>query len=290
MNFFLSTKSMRKLQNKNLCKSSRQFPNSVFSFNNLPNEILCRILSHVLIADLLLLYTIPSLNMMVVNELISRFKKCQLGIRLYFDQEARWRYTLDMKLQLVKYNRNTPRLYFIPMASTRNEMRFYTSKILRRPFLYKVCLISTYDDLSTLPENLLNKSLPLTIKQSNKRLYSSTTTTTTTVALGYGVSETPYQVTKSRPGERWIQPCVFECDLDWLCQTKSTLDKWFDLLPHCKPTRRKMTDLHFTRTEKLPSESPGQVAEIGIYSSYDDQTIPRYKTDTSILIPNLIVR
>lgn len=262
----LATK--KKLQNQNSCISH----SASSSFALLPNEILCRILTFLPTPDLIPLHTIPSviLKSMVANELVARFARRQLGIRLCFDQEARWRYTLDMKL--VHQKTPSSRLCFIPMAPP-PDFAFFVSKLLRRPTLYKVCLIATDEDLTRLPDDLLASALTLDIKHLD--------TLSNINGFRYRVTAPPPQVTKSRPGERWLHPCRFECTIDFLCQTRSGLTKWFDKLHGNKPTRRRMTGLHTTATEKLPFVQ-GQVAELGITHVVDKHL------DTHFLIPNIL--
>jgi hypothetical protein len=177
---------------------------------------------------------------------------------------------MDMKLAHPK----TPssRLCFVPMARPPADFSFFASKLLRRPTLYKVSLIATDEDLTWLPDNLLASALPLDIKHSGTLSNNN----------GFRYRVTAPQVTKSRPGERWLHPCRFECDVDLLCQTKSGLTKWFDKLHGNKPRRRRMTALHTTAAEKLPSVQ-GQVAELGITHVMDKQHL-----DTHFLIPNIL--
>lgn len=235
------------------------------------------------------------------QELLKRFEQCELGLRLYFDQESRWRYTLDFKL-LKQDKKNT--LIFIPMIQKyHHPMYFYTSKMLRRPMLYKVSLISSKesgDQFKNIPDNLLNKSYPIDIKQLGQ--FQSTIPIHhqhQDLSLLYTVHETPSHIIKKRPGERTIFPHAFQCDLDWLCQTKSFFSKWVDIL-HNKPQPRPMSDhLHFTMTEKLPMHGGtihnqsqiGQVAEINtIHPMLINHHHLTHKSSvgTATLVPNLL--
>ncbi|KAI8341344.1 hypothetical protein BC941DRAFT_416568 [Chlamydoabsidia padenii] len=267
----------KKRQSKNSC-NTHSAPSS--SFTSLPNEIISRIFAFLPTPDLLPLYTIPSviINSIASNEIVTRLDQHQLGIRLYFDQETRWRYTLDMKLSPSSIQNNKGRLCFIPMTTTKNppSYLFYTSKLIRRPTLYKVSLIATNEDLSCLPDNLLVTSHTLDIKQQGSSCSQQQDS-----LLGYCVTTNSTQVIKSRPGERWILPCRFECDLGWLCQTKSGLGKWLDKL-HGKPIRRRMTNIHSTSAVKLPVMD-GQVAELGITAPISLGK----QFDTLTLIPNI---
>ncbi|CAO3623411.1 unnamed protein product [Cunninghamella echinulata] len=287
---------------KNSCKSS---PILLCKQTTLPNEIISNILLHLPTQNLLQLYLLNNaylLSQLAGEEIIKRFEQGELGLRLYFDQESRWRYTLDVKLsqQDTYYDDNKKekqRLVFVPMVNKKNEeMRFYNSKVLRRPMLYKVTMISSKesgDSLNNLPDNLLHKSYAMDIKQMGR----STLTDTSLLSLNYTIHETPSHIIKQRSGERLFFPTSFQCDLDWLCQTKSLFSKWVDLL-HAKPQRRPMSsNLHFTMTEKLPfngKSQRGQVAEINTlhshhhHLSFTSSVNSKSTTNHTILVPSLV--
>ncbi|CAO3645903.1 unnamed protein product [Cunninghamella blakesleeana] len=251
---------------RNSCKINLH-ENDLCNHSFLPNEIITKIYHHLPTEDLLQLYSFNSssspLSYLASQEVLKRFERCEIGLRLYFDQESKWRYAIDFKL--LKQENHT--LVFIPIAKP-SSMYFYTSKMLRRPMLYKVSFISSSkqtkdgnggvnDVFKNTPDNLLSKSHPIDIKQLGQ---FHTMVHHQDLSLLYTIHETPSHLIKKRSGERVFCLHAFQCHLDWLCQTKSFLNKWVDLL-HNKPQPRPMSSHQLTKNHPIQSQI-GQVAEI----------------------------
>jgi hypothetical protein len=225
----------------------------------LPNEVIITILQHLSIPDLLTItillnYRIHTLAKKVLVDKLSVSNNCHL--RLCFDQEHHWRFTVDFKLTKAI---NT-RLAFTPVKQV--SVRMYTSKLLRRPNLYKASLVGPDFAIESdhLLNNLIKSPISLDIKETGlhqKRFQQQN------ISLAYQITKTPEHMVKERPGERWVEPLGFECSFDFLCQTKKMIQRVFDTL-HNRPTRRQIDNRSFTTSSRLPTSSRNHaVAEIG---------------------------
>lgn len=232
------------------------------TLSQFPNEVIVAILQKLTIPDILnmsliLNYRLRSLTRKVLVEKLLDSSKCHL--RLCFDQENRWRFTVDFKLTKA----TETRLAFTPVKQV--SMRMYTSKLLRKPVLYKACLVGpdfVEANNASLLHNLIRSSLSLDVKDVglHQQHYSPKQQR---VFLAYDITKTPQDVIKERPGERWVEPLGFECSFDFLAQPKKMMQRVFDTL-HNKPTRRQIDGKLFTTSSRLPTNSQqNAVAETG---------------------------
>lgn len=213
----------------------------------LPNEVIICILQHLSIPDListslLLNRRIHTLaKEILLEKMLKDSNNCHL--RLFIDQENHWKYTVDFKLTKVS---NT-RLAFTPVNQD-TSIRLYTSKLLRRPVLYKACLVGPdfVSEGGHLICNLLKSPISFNVKEIglHKHHYQQQHT-----FLAYQTSKTPENEVKARPGERWVELLGFECFFSFLCQPKKMIHKVFDTL-HNKPTRRQIDDKSFTSSSR----------------------------------------
>lgn len=253
------------------------------AFMKLPNEVIVAILRELSIPDLLtvtilLNYRIHTLARKVLVEKLSLSNNCHL--RLFFDQENHWRFTVDLKLTKAT---NT-RLAFTPVKQV--SVRMYTSKLLRRPLLYKASLVGPDFVIESdhLVNNLIKSPLSLDVKEPGlhqQRFQQQN------IFLAYQISKTPEHMVKARPGERWVEPLGFECSFDFLCQTKKMVQRMFDTL-HSRPTRRQIDNKQFTHSLRLPNSSKNHaVAEIGglFQHKYHYLSPPPEKVVATQLIP-----
>ncbi|KAI8054899.1 hypothetical protein BDF21DRAFT_431295 [Thamnidium elegans] len=206
----------------------------------LPNEVIYTILRYVSIPDLLIMtrllnQRISCLAHQVLLEKLTSTKDCHL--RLCFDQENHWRFTVDFK-----FTRATKtRLAFTPVKSV--SLRMYTSKFLRKPILHKVSFVGPDFTIENehLASNLIKSPISFDIKQVGlqQQVYAQQ------VLFAFKVTRTPENVIKARSGERWVEPLGFECSFEFLAQTKNKIQKVFDIL-HNKPVRRQIDGKAFT--------------------------------------------
>ncbi|KAL9537865.1 hypothetical protein MBANPS3_011391 [Mucor bainieri] len=226
----------------------------VKTLSHFPNEVIIAILQNLSIPDILTMslilnYRLRTLTRKVLVEKLLDSSKCHL--RLCFDQESRWRFTVDFKLTKA----TETRLAFTPVKQV--SVRMYTSKLL--PSLVGPDFGEANDAL--LVHNLIKSSLSLDIKDTglHQQHYSSKQQ----VFLAYDITKTPQDVIKERPGERWVEPLGFECSFDFLAQPKKMMQRVFDTL-HNKPTRRQIDSKLFTTSSRLPTNSQQfAVAEAG---------------------------
>lgn len=224
----------------------------------LPNEVIICILQNLSIPDLLITSQLQSarfhtLAKKVLVQKLSLVKNCHL--RLCFDQENHWRFTVDFKLTKAT---NT-RLAFTPVKQV--SVRMYNSKLLRRPILHKAVLVGPdfVIDNPYLVHNLIKSPISMDIKETGLHQHHYAQG----AFLAYQITKTPENMVKARAGERWVEPLGFECSFDFLCQTKKMMQRVFDTL-HNKPTRRQIDGVSFTASAKLPQNSKSYaVAEIG---------------------------
>ncbi|KAI8968559.1 hypothetical protein BDF20DRAFT_897058 [Mycotypha africana] len=213
-------------------------------FCRLPNEVLLSICQYLSVPDILnLLYqSNKQLQTVVKSVLINRLlhqDNCCL-LRLCFDQESHWRFTVDFKLTKATEGR----LSFAPVNQI--SLRMYTSKLLRKPVLYKAYLVGPdfmTDTSSTtyqsLVDNLIKSSLPLHIKEVG--LHQEHYPTKQNLSLSYKISKTPSNEPKIRPGERWVEPTGFECSFSFLSQQKNRIQRVMDTLSP-RSTRSRSID------------------------------------------------
>jgi hypothetical protein len=231
--------------------------------SDLPNEVIIVILQNLTIPDILniarlLNYRLRTLANTILVEKLLNADNCHL--RLCFDQENHWRFTTDFKLTKA----TETRLAFTPVEPTSVPM--YTSKLLRRPLLYKACLVGPdFVDLSdSLVHNLIKSPLALNIKEIGlHQQHYALKQRKSSLFFAYRVSKTPENIVKARPGERWIEPLGFECAYDFLGQPKRMIQRVFDSL-HSRPTRRQIDGRSYTSSSRLPLQGQrNTVAEIG---------------------------
>ncbi|KAL9540785.1 hypothetical protein PS6_010596 [Mucor atramentarius] len=226
------------------------------TLSHFPNEVIIAILQNLSIPDILTMSLIlnsrlRTLTRKVLVEKLLDSSKCHL--RLCFDQENHWRFTVDFKLTKA----TETRLAFTPVKQV--SVRMYTSKLLRKPILYKASLVGP--DFVEANDSLLS-SLPLDIKDTGLHQHHYNTKQQR-VFLAYDITKTPQDVIKERPGERWVEPLGFECSFDFLSQPKKLMQRVFDTL-HNKPTRRQIDNKLFTTSSRLPTNSQQfAVAEAG---------------------------
>ncbi|KAI8645096.1 hypothetical protein BD408DRAFT_441184 [Parasitella parasitica] len=232
------------------------------TLSQFPNEVIITILQYLSIPDLLTMslilnYKLRILTRKVLAEKLLDTSNCLL--RLCFDQENRWRFTVDFKLTKT----TDSRLAFTPVKPV--SVRMYTSRLLRKPTLYKACLVGpdfAEANDALLVHNLLKSSLSLDIKDIgiHKHHHNSRQQR---VFIAYKITKTPQDETKQRPGERWVEPLGFECHFEFLARPKKIIHRVFDTL-HNKPTRRQIDGRLFTTSSRLPANSQrNAVAETG---------------------------
>ncbi|RUS35194.1 hypothetical protein BC938DRAFT_474402 [Jimgerdemannia flammicorona] len=190
----------------------------------LPNEILLAILEDLDISSLLSLCNVGTrFQTLAYIILAKRLLNNQSCVRLFFEQESRWRFTVDLKLTSV--NPYTGQFVFTPVKPT--VLRVFNSAILRNPTLQKIELLGPDVESLKAQTNFLSLPKPLQIKTmgSYRRCFSlhHPSTRTTAFSLSYDVSPTPADVKATRTGERWLTPVAFECPLVFFYpQTNST--------------------------------------------------------------------
>jgi hypothetical protein len=219
----------------------------------LPNEVIICALQYLSIPDLInaslvLNRRVHTLAKEVLLDKMLKVDNCHL--RLFINQENYWKYTIDFKLTKI----TDTRLAFTPVEQT--SIRLYTSKLLRRPALYKASLVGPdfANESGRLVGNLIKSPIPFSVKEIglHKHHYQQQHT-----FLAYQASKTPENQIKARPGERCVEPLGFECSFNFLCQPKKMIHKMFDTL-HNKPTRRQIDDKSFTSSSRNKN-----IAEIG---------------------------
>jgi hypothetical protein len=241
--------------------------------DNLPNEILLRVLTHLPTPDLL--HT-AKLNRrfyhLAAKTLVLRLaaRPDALRLRAHFEQESRWKFSVDMQLLAID---ESGRFKFAPIQP--KAMRLFESKMLRSPTMHKLSIIGTdFDGLSlNIPESLIPKSQSLPLKElgqhritsSYRRLVSNVATTQT--SLVYNVTKTPQELTKVRSGERWVTPILFECPMIFLCQARPGFTKVMDKL-NARPTGRGIDGRHFTSSMKTPMSSAKGIIEESLLLSH----------------------
>ncbi|KAL0074887.1 hypothetical protein J3Q64DRAFT_1757621 [Phycomyces blakesleeanus] len=235
----------------------------------LPNEVISRVLSFLPVPDLLSVCLVnPRFYLLAIPILVSRLRDTrECHLRLFFDQESRWRYTVDMVL----IKATTSKFTFVPIDASAS-LRLFSSKILRNPVLSKVAWAGkSFQSMSQpISQNFLSRSISLNIKQAghcfkttdpkNKK-YSFTFT--------HSVFNTPENTVKARPGERWVVPQLFECDPLFVCQRKGGWTRLFETL-HSRPTPRGLDGQTFTSSAKLPPKGQtGGLEEYGTLPNID---------------------
>ncbi|KAI8142412.1 hypothetical protein BJV82DRAFT_141994 [Fennellomyces sp. T-0311] len=169
-------------------------------FTNLPIEVLLLILDFLPITDLLTISAASQRCYQLINEhhiLANKLKTSTL--RLYFDQESRWRCSLDMKL--VRHDGH--RFTFKPVDLD-TGFRMFSSKVLRDPSLYKVTLDG---------QNMMMDKKPTSLKIKAPIAYWKPLDAKAVYV--YSVHNTPTHWVKARPGERWMLPLLFQCSPRW---------------------------------------------------------------------------
>lgn len=231
--------------------------------SDLPNEVIIVILQNLTIPNILniarlLNFRLRTLANEVLVEKLLNMDNCHL--RLSFDQENHWRFTTDFKLTKA----TKTRLAFTPVETASVPM--YTSKLLRRPLLYRACLVGPdFVDLSdSLVHNLIKSPLTLDIKELGlHQQHYALKQQKSTLLFAYRVSKTPENIVKARPGERWVEPLGFECAYDFLGQPKRMIQRVFDGL-HNRPIRRQIDGRSNTCSSRLSLQGQrNTVAEIG---------------------------
>lgn len=129
----------------------------------------------------------------------------------------------------------------------------YTAKLLCRPVLYKASLVGPEFDHESyqLVHNLTKSPISFDVKGLGLHQHHHQQQRT---FLAYQVIKTPENAVKARPGERWVEPLGFECNFNFLCQTKKMIHRVFDTL-HNKPTRRQIDHQSFTASSRTPTLS-----------------------------------
>ncbi|KAI9492822.1 hypothetical protein BDB00DRAFT_418427 [Zychaea mexicana] len=166
----------------------------------LPSEILLLIFNNLTVSDLITacstsLYFYHIIN--VHHILADKLKESTL--RLYFDQESRWRCALDMKL--VRHDAH--RFTFKPINQD-TGFRMFSSRVLRDPSLYKVTLDG---------QNMMSTKRSTSLKIKSMIAYWKPLDAMADFV--YSVHPTPAGWAKARPGERWMLPLLFECHPRW---------------------------------------------------------------------------
>ncbi|KAI8581414.1 hypothetical protein K450DRAFT_232959 [Umbelopsis ramanniana AG] len=228
--------------------------------DTLPNELLLRVLTHLPTPDLLHL---AKLNRrfyhLSAKTLVLRLaaRPDALRLRAHFEQESRWKFSVDMQLTAID---ETGRFKFAPIQPM--AMRLFESKMLRSPTMHKLSIIGTdFDGLSlNVPESLIPKSQTLPLKELGQHRITSTynrlvaNVASTQTALVYNVTKTPEEFTKVRSGERWVTPILFECPMIFLCQARPGITKMMDKL-NARPVGRGIDGRHSTQSMKTPMSS-----------------------------------
>ncbi|KAI8059489.1 hypothetical protein BC940DRAFT_313659 [Gongronella butleri] len=225
----------------------------------LPNELIDQILTHVPSSNLIPWASVA----IVVHELVRRLQMGDLSLRVYVEQESRWKYCVDM--ELVKVHGDGQCLFAPSRRNAPFFCRFYTSALLRQPLLCRVALIDTLqesdrDDApmwtackdqnranaffrlfgrhalryeahdACLVPNVLPRSTPIQIKRVGSACVTRTSAKRAP-QLVYLTQRTPPSVLKARPGERWLQPRQLHLHLDWLWQSRATTMHWWHKIP-----------------------------------------------------------
>ncbi|GAB5586351.1 hypothetical protein Unana1_01251 [Umbelopsis nana] len=241
-------------------------PSQSQSIETLPNEILLRILTYLPTPELL--HTVKlnrRFHQLSANTLVLRLaaRPDALRLRAYFEQESRWKFSIDMQLIAIDQSGKFKFAPVEPMA-----MRLFESKMLRSPTMHKLSIVGTdFDGLSlNMPENLLPKGKSIPLKEIGQHRLTSTYSrlvpniTTTQTALIYTVSKTPEHLLKARAGERWVTPILFECPLTFLCQSRPAITKVMDKL-NARPMRRGLDGRNSTKSAKIPLVSARGIIE-----------------------------
>ncbi|KAI9472011.1 MAG: hypothetical protein EXX96DRAFT_582584 [Benjaminiella poitrasii] len=200
---------------------------------NLPNELILSIFRFLCLHDTLkLIALLQTRNSRLIgllrNALVEQLLTTpNARLKLCFDQENRWKCTMDFKFTHLSRHRST--LIFRPIE-TNLSVPMYTSRLLCRPVLHRVHLVcpccGTQQD-NFLAENLVRSPFPLDVKEVG--LHNSSLGHKD-VSMNYHVSKTPRHRVPIRPGERWVQLAGFECSFEFLAQPKGLLQRVFDSL------------------------------------------------------------
>ncbi|KAI9027526.1 hypothetical protein CLU79DRAFT_739588 [Phycomyces nitens] len=234
----------------------------------LPNEVISRVLSFLSIPDLLSVCLVnPRLYLLAIPILVSRLRDTrECHLRLFFDQESRWRYTVDMVL----IKATTSKFTFVPI-DTSASLRMFSSKVLRNPVLSKVAWAGKeFQSISQpISHNFLSRSLSLDIKQTGHCFKTTELKNKYPFSFTHSVFNTPQNTIKARPGERWVVPQMFECDPLFLCQRKGVWTRLFQTL-HSRPTPRGLDGQTFTSSARLPPKGQaGGLEEYGTLPNID---------------------
>lgn len=230
----------------------------MYQLLELPSEIIINVFRHLALIDLLnvsLIKLNDKIKLLLNQVLLEKLSTVRL--RLFFNQENNWKYTLDFQLE--KYTAS--RLAFTPVTVLPEPIRLYTSKLLRKPSLTRVSLLldgGSYNN-KHLRNNLMRSSLSLNIKEAGT--YQKAYDQQQKVLFVYNVRKTPNYMTKVRPGERFVDPLGFECPFEFLAQPKSKLEKLADFL-HNRPTNYVYHPASSTAAAKI-CNSNYQLSEIG---------------------------
>lgn len=265
-------------------------PSQSHIIETLPNEILLRILNYLPTPELLHTTKLNRrFHHLSAKTLVVRLaaRPDALRLRAHFEQESRWKFSVDMQLVAID---ESGRFRFAPIEAM--AMRFFESKMLRSPTMHKLSIVGTDFDGMTLdmPENLLPKSKPLPVKEIGQHRIASTYTrlvpqvATTQTALVYSVTKTPKALLKVRSGERWVTPMLFECPMMFLCQARPGITKVMDKL-NARPARRGLDGRNSTKSIKIPMLSAkGVIEESALLMP---SSLPRSKASDTMMVSNL---
>ncbi|KAJ8657725.1 hypothetical protein O0I10_006540 [Lichtheimia ornata] len=224
------------------------------SFNNIPNELVLHILRQLGLRDLLVISVVntrlyhigvqalaeylaspppssppPSRSPFLCSALKGHASPSRL--RLFFDQESRWQFSIDMIFE--KHENNNGSMFIFVPVEPGLSFQMFSSKVLRKPSLYRVSLLDESPagdaDIMVL-DSIMSKPLKLDIKYALTQQYDKRVDGQSAM-FSYKVHDTPTHRLKSRPGERWMQPISFQCDPWWLIWPRKSEVGLMRLLP-----------------------------------------------------------
>lgn len=168
---------------------------------DLPNEILLNVTRCLSITDLISLCRVHRKLYTVGIQTLAMHRSASI-LRLYFDQESRWRFAVDMIL----VEATPTRFSFTPIDNC-TTFCLYSSRVLRRPMISKVALEEYV---------VQRRSVPLDVGTCGDH---HTALLGPSACFKYYIHKRRQENTR----ERWISPLKFECEPRWLCQRSS----WF---------------------------------------------------------------
>lgn len=213
----------------------------VFCLPAFPNEILLTILDTLDISTLLSLCNTNKRFQTLAYIILAKrlLGDSSFRVRLFFDQENRWRFNVDLKL--TSADPKTGQFIFTPVNPA--TVQVFYSPMLCSPTLRKITIVgdgvgvdpkgndNILVSVTDAKENFLPKPKGLNVKafgaQRNRYILrrSSSVCATIPYYLSYNVSPIPITIKQTRSGERRLTSLAFECPLVFFYSQSSITSK-----------------------------------------------------------------